>query len=93
MLCDSILQQVDVLAVEQCRNGGCNKTGVNIFLHTVCSRVVGLLANTGRSMAAELLKGKFGHLHPSSQELLPNRSIDSAALPALVIQSQVWQLF
>lgn len=80
MLCQNILQQVDVLAVEQCRNGGCYKTEVNIFLHTLCSKVVGLAANTGRSMEAELVKGKFGSssskLSGAVAALLPNSSID-----------------
>lgn len=101
MLCDSILQQVDVHAVEQCRNGRCNNTGVNILLslQALCSGVVGLAANTGCSMAAELVKGKFGSssskLEGVAAALLPSRDIDSCArrkvtaLSTLMIQSQV----
>lgn len=101
MLCDNILQQVDVHAVEQCRHGGCNNTGVNILLslQALCSRVVGLAANTGCCMAAEPMKGKFGSssskMAGAGAALLPSRDVDSCArrkvtaLPTLMIQSQV----
>lgn len=82
MLCDSILQQADVLAVEQCRNGGCSNAGVNtlLSLQTLCSRVMSIAANTDCSMADEMVKGKFGSssskLAGVAAALLPSRSID-----------------